>query len=66
MRQVGTARTALPNLQQVGHDLPNLQQVWLIYTKLAVSMAVQAILGAIPAALAFPTVPVALQKVAMM
>ena len=51
MRQVGTAGTALPNLQQVGHDLPNLQQVWFIYTKLAVSMAVQAILGAFPAAL---------------
>ena len=40
MRQVGTAGTALPNLQQV----------WLIYTKLAVSMAVQAILGAFLAA----------------
>ena len=51
MRQVGTAGTALPNLQQVGHELPNLQQVWLIYTKLAVSMAVQAILGAFLAAL---------------
>ena len=51
MRQVGTAGTALPNLQQVGHDLPYLQQVWFIYTKLAVSMAVQAILGAFPAAL---------------
>ena len=41
----------LPNLQQVGHDLPYLQQVWFIYTKLAVSMAAQAILGAFPAAL---------------
>ena len=48
MRQVGHD---LPNLQQVGHDLPNLQQVWFIYTKLAVSMAVQAILGAFLAAL---------------
>ena len=56
MRQVGNAGTVLPNLQQV----------WFIYTKLAVSMAVQAILGAIPAALALPTVPVALQKAAMM
>ena len=65
MRQVGTAGTALPNLQQVGHDLPNLQQVWFKYAKLAVSMTVQAILGAIPAALAvlaFPTIPAALQK----
>ena len=42
---------ALPNLQQVGHDLPYLQQVWFIYTKLVVSMAVQAILGAFLAAL---------------
>ena len=53
MRQVGAAGTALPNLQQVGVviiALPNLQQVWLIYAKLAVSMAVQAILGAFPAA----------------
>ena len=49
--QVGTAGTALPNLQQVGHDLPNLQQVWFKYAKLAVSMAVQAILGAFLAAL---------------
>ena len=65
MRQVGTAGIALLNLQQVRHDLPNLQQVWFIYTKLAASMAVQATLGAIPAALAFlafPTVPAALQK----
>ena len=51
MCQVGTAGTALPNLQQVGHDLPNLQQVWFKYAKLAVSMAVQAILGAFLAAL---------------
>lgn len=51
MRQVGTAGTALPNLLQVWLYLPNLQQVWFIYTKLAVSMAVQAILGAFPAAL---------------
>ena len=29
----------------------NLLQVWFIYTKLAVSMAVQAILGTFPAAL---------------
>ena len=36
---------ALPKMRQVGHKLPNLQQVWLIYTKLAVNMAVQAILG---------------------
>ena len=42
---------ALPKMRQVGHKLPNLQQVWLIYTKLAVSMAVQAILGAFLAAL---------------
>ena len=40
MRQVGNARTALPNLQQV----------WFKYAKLTVSMAVQAILGAFPAA----------------
>ena len=46
-----TAGTALPNLLQVGHDLPNLQQVWFIYTKLAANMAVQAILGAFLAAL---------------
>ena len=45
------AEMALPNLLQVGHDLPNLQQVWFIYTKLAVSMAVQAILGAFLATL---------------
>ena len=50
MRQVGTAGTALPNLQQVGHDLPNLQQVWFKYAKLAVSMAIRAILGAFLAA----------------
>ena len=65
MRQVGTAGTALPNLQQVGHDLPNLQQVWFKYAKLAVSMAVQAILGAFSAVLAAPAVltfPAALQK----
>ena len=49
MCQVGTAGTALPNLLQVWLYLPNLQQVWFIYTKLAVSMAVQAILGAFPA-----------------
>ncbi|WP_311142153.1 hypothetical protein [Lancefieldella rimae] len=49
--QVGDARTALPNLQQVGHDLPYLQQVWFIYTKLAANMAVQAILGAFLAVL---------------
>ena len=52
-------------MRQVGHELPNLQQVWLIYAKLAVSMAVQAILGAFLAALAvlaFPTIPAALQK----
>ena len=51
MCQVGTAETALPNLQQVGHDLPNLQQVWFKYAKLAVSMAIQAILGVFLAAL---------------
>ncbi len=51
MCQVGTAGTALPNLQQVEHDLPNLQQVWFKYAKLAVSMAIQAILGAFLAAL---------------
>ena len=45
------AGTALPNLLQVGHDLPNLQQVWFIYAKLAVNMAIQAILGAFLAAL---------------
>ena len=58
----------LPNLQQVGHDLPYLQQVWFIYTKLAVSMAVQAILGVFPAALVAPAalavlaLPTALQS----
>ncbi|WP_417086782.1 hypothetical protein, partial [Lancefieldella rimae] len=31
--------------------LPNLQQVWFIYTKLAASLAAQAILGVILAAL---------------
>ena len=65
MRQVGNAGTALPNLLQVGHDLPNLQQVWFKYAKLAVSMAVQAILGAFLAVLAAPAVltfPAALQK----
>ena len=51
MRQVGTAGTALPNLQQIGHDLPDLQQVWFKYVKLAVSMAIQAILSAFLAAL---------------
>ena len=45
------AGMTLPKMRQVGHELPNLQQVWLIYTKLAVSMAVQAILGAFLAAL---------------
>ena len=50
-RQVGAAGTVLPNLQQVGHDLPYLQQVWFKYAKLAASMAVQAILGAFLAAL---------------
>ena len=34
------AEMALPNLQQVGHDLPNLQQVWFKYAKIAVSMAI--------------------------
>ena len=51
MRQVCNAGTALPNLLQVWLYLPNLQQVWFIYTKLAVSMAVQAILGVFLAAL---------------
>ena len=51
MRQVGAAGTALPNLLQVGHKLLNLLQVWFKYAKLAVSMAVQAILGAFLAAL---------------
>ena len=45
------AGTALPNLLQVGHDLPNLQQVWFKYAKLAVSMAILAILGVFLAAL---------------
>ncbi|MBF4803720.1 hypothetical protein [Lancefieldella rimae] len=54
MRQVGTAGTALPNLLQVWLYLPNLQQVWFKYAKLAVSMAIQVILGAFPAALASP------------
>ena len=48
---LSVAEMALPNLQQVGHDLPNLQQVWFKYAKLTVSMAVQAILGAFLAAL---------------
>ena len=34
-----------------GSNMPNLQQVWFKYAKLAVSMAIQAILGAFPAAL---------------
>ncbi|WP_417086001.1 hypothetical protein [Lancefieldella rimae] len=51
MRQVCNAGTALPNLLQVWLYLPNLQQVWLIYAKLAVNMAIQAILGAFLAAL---------------
>ena len=51
MRQVGTAGTVLPNLLQVWLYLPNLQQVWFKYAKLAVSMAILAILGAFPAAL---------------
>ncbi len=38
-------------MRQVGRKLPNLQQVWFKYAKLAVNMAVQAILGAFPAAL---------------
>ncbi|MBF4807585.1 MAG: hypothetical protein HXK26_02660 [Lancefieldella rimae] len=42
---------ALPKMRQVGYELPNFQQVWLIYAKLAVNMAIQAILGAFPAAL---------------
>ena len=50
MREVGTAGTALPNLLQVWLYLPNLQQVWFKYAKLAVSMAILAILGAFPAA----------------
>ena len=49
--QVGAAGTALPKWRQVGHKLPNLQQVWFIYTKLAVNMAIQAILGAFLATL---------------
>ena len=64
-RHFGAAGTALPKMRQVGRKLPNLQQVWFKYAKLAVSMTVQAILGAIPAALAvlaFPTIPAALQK----
>ena len=55
MRQVGTAGTAMPNLLQV----------WFKYTKLAPSMAVQAILGAFPAALtalAARTVPAVQQE----
>ncbi len=36
MRQVNAKQ---PNLQQVGHELPNLQSAWLIYAELAVSMA---------------------------
>ena len=38
--------------------LPNLQQVWFIYTKLAVNMAAQAILGAFLAALGNMIMPV--------
>ena len=56
----GTIGTALPKMRQVGVviiALPNLQQVWFIYTKLAVSMAVQAILGAFLAALQSPDSP---------
>ena len=49
--------TALPNLLQVGHDLPYLQQVWFKYAKLAASLAVQAILGAFLAALQSPDSP---------
>ena len=41
----------LPEMRQVGYELPNFQQVCLIYAKLAVSMAIQAILGVFPAAL---------------
>ena len=37
---LSVAEMALPNLQQVGHDLPNLQQVWFKYAKIAVSMAI--------------------------
>ena len=37
---LSVAEMALPNLQQVGHDLLNLQQVWFKYAKLAVSMAI--------------------------
>ena len=55
------AKLALPKMRQVGVviiALPNLQQVWFIYTKLAVSMAVQAILGAFLAALGNMIMPV--------
>ena len=51
---LGAVKLALLEMRQVGAagiELPNLQQVWFIYTKLAVSMAVQAILGAFLAAL---------------
>ena len=47
----------LPKWRQVGAAgtvLPNLQQVWFKYAKLAASMAVQAILGAFLAALQSP------------
>ena len=47
----GVANLALPEMRQVGHDLPNLQQVWFKYAKLAASMAIRAILGAFLAAL---------------
>ena len=39
-RHFGAAGTALPKMRQVGRKLPNLQQVWFKYAKLAVSMAI--------------------------
>ncbi|WP_455020522.1 hypothetical protein [Lancefieldella rimae] len=63
----GVANLALPEMRQVGHDLPNLQQVWFKYAKLAVSMAIRAILGAFLAALAILGVfPAALGSMIML